>query len=64
LKKYKDENKKLPYICNKNIIIKKIGYWLDNKKKNYKNNKNNMKNEEIKKEWNLFINDEKYSIYF
>ena len=62
LKKYIIENGKLPSTTNKDINIKSLGIWLSTQKKNYKNNELIMKNEEIKKLWENFI--EKYSYLF
>ena len=56
------DNKKLPSSTNKNKDIKILGSWIANIKNNYKNNEKNMKNEEIRKEWENFIN--KYNDLF
>ena len=47
----------LPSSYSKNKNIKKLGSWISNQKTNYKNNKDIMKNEEIRKEWEKFMND-------
>ena len=59
---YIDKNNKTPSTTNKNIEIKKLGSWLSNQQHNYKNTEYNMKDEEIKKIWEEFIN--KYKKYF
>ncbi len=60
LEKYIIENNILPSSTNKNI--KYLGYWVSRQKENYKYNKRNMKNKEIAKEWEKFI--EKYNYLF
>ena len=54
VKKFINENKKRPIVKSKNPEEKKLGIWLSNQNTNYKNNKDIMKNEEIKKEWEEF----------
>ncbi len=53
-------NNKLPSEDNKTLNIKKLGKWISHQKTNYKNNEYNMKNENIRKDWELFI--EKYKL--
>jgi len=60
VKKYIDKNKKLPSNSNENT--KSLGNWLSMQKQKYKNNKEIMKNLEIKLLWEEFIN--KYQEYF
>jgi hypothetical protein len=55
-----NENKQ-PSQYSNNTDIKKLGQWLLNQKTNYKNKKNIMKNENIFKQWTLFI--DKYKEY-
>ena len=55
-------NEKLPIFSNSDKNIKKLNRFIRTQKENYKNNKNIMKNERIKKIWEDFIN--KYKIYF
>jgi len=62
IKKYINENKKRPSSKDKNENIKKMGLWITNQIKNYKNNDRIMKNEDIKKEWEKFIKE--YKEYF
>ena len=56
------KNNKLPTKTSKDKNIKQLSKWLDNQKTNYKNNKHIMKDEEIKKEWEDFM--EKYKGLF
>ena len=53
---YIKENNKLPSKHDKNKEIKSLGHWLSRQKKNYKNNTEIMKNEEIRNKWEEFIN--------
>ena len=62
VKKYIDENKKRPSSEDTNPEIKQLGSWLLRQQQNYKNNDGNMKQDNIKIEYELFIN--KYSEYF
>ena len=68
VKKYIDENNKRPSIHNKNNDIKQMGTWINTQQKKYDQDitkcKYVMKNEQIKLEWENFINDEKYEKYF
>ena len=68
VKKYIDENEERPSTYNKNNEIKQMGNWISTQQRNYdpdiKKCKQGMKNEEIKLEWEYFINDDKYKIYF
>jgi superfamily II DNA or RNA helicase len=59
IKKYIDENKKLPSTIDKNKNIKSLGVWLSNQKKNYKNNEQIIKNEDIKKQFEEFLEEYK-----
>jgi hypothetical protein len=61
LEKYVIENSKLPLKRSKDKDIKSLGNWLSTNKQKYKNKKEIMKNEEIRKLWEDFI--EKYSVY-
>jgi superfamily II DNA or RNA helicase len=60
---YINKNNKLPTKTSKNEIIKKLGNWLGDQKKNYKNNCKIMKNENIRKIWEDFTT-KKYKQYF
>ena len=62
LENYIIENGKLPSKRDKKANIKYLGSFLTNQKGNYKNNYNIMKNHDIKKIWEEFI--EKYKEYF
>jgi hypothetical protein len=53
---------KLPIKESKDKDVKYLGAWLSNQKKNYKKKKQIMKNKEIRKNWEEFI--EKYSNLF
>jgi hypothetical protein len=64
IKKYIDDNEKRPSSHDKNKEIKVYGHWLINQQKNYIINEQIMKNENIQKLWELFINDSKYKKYF
>jgi hypothetical protein len=61
LENYIIENRKLPSTRDKDNNIKSLACWLSHQQQNYKNKEKIMKNEEIKKEWEDFI--EKYSVY-
>ena len=62
LEEYIIENKKIPSTIDKDKNIKILGHWIANQKTHYKNNTNIMKDEEIKKQLEEFI--EKYNEYF
>jgi hypothetical protein len=64
LKKYIDENKKKPTQNNKDKVIRSMAYWISDCQYNYVKKIWNMKDENIYKLWNEFINDEKYEEYF
>jgi len=64
LKSYIDTNKQRPSQTSKDKTIKSMGGWISNQTSNYSKKKENMKNENIKKLWEDFINDEKYKQYF
>jgi len=55
VEKYIIENNKTPSKVDKNKENKQLGMWLDHQKQNYKNNKNIMKDENIRKQWETFI---------
>jgi superfamily II DNA or RNA helicase len=63
VKKFINENYKKPTKESKNKEEKALGTWVLRQKKNYKNNSGIIKNIEIKKLWEDFINDEKYIKY-
>ena len=62
VKIYMDKNDKRPSKESKDEYIKNLGDWCGNQV--YKNNKNEIVNQDDKKIWNEFINDEKYSKHF
>lgn len=64
VKKYIDENNKLPNKGNKNESIKKLNIWIIQQTLNYKKNDRIMSRENMRKIWNEFVNSEKYRIYF
>jgi superfamily II DNA or RNA helicase len=64
VKKYIDENNKIPSGHNKDNNIKKLGNWLLKQKTNYKNNLRTMKKDIVRKYWENFISDVKYKEYF
>ena len=61
LKKYIEENKKKPSTTDKNKDIKSLSHWISRQHSNYKNNKSIMEDENIKKLWENFISDDKYT---
>jgi DNA-directed RNA polymerase subunit H (RpoH/RPB5) len=61
LEEFINKYNKLPSKKSKDIDIKVLSIWLSTNKQKYKNNKYIMKNDEIRKEWEDFI--EKYSVY-
>ena len=64
VKTYIDKNNKRPSASNKTIDIKRIGQWVGDCKKNYIKKEKNMKDENIKKLWEEFLNNPKYKEYF
>jgi hypothetical protein len=44
--------------------IRSMGKWLSRQQQNYKNTREIMTNESIRKEWESFVSDEKYKKYF
>ena len=59
VKTYIDDNNKLPSQYHKNKLVKKIGYWINTQKTNYKNNTQIMKNNNIKTEFKNFLDEYK-----
>ena len=57
--KYIDKNNKRPSSKDNNIEIKKLGIFLVQLNKNYKNNLYNMKDENIKKDYEIFLKEYK-----
>jgi superfamily II DNA/RNA helicase len=64
VKEFIDENNKRPNSHSKNNEEKILGKWLVNQQLNYKSNKYIMKNTDIRKHWEDFVNNEKYIQYF
>ena len=64
LKKYINENSKIPSINDENKKNKKLDEWVKTQKKNYKNKNLIMKNLEIYNKWHDFVNDPQYKKYF
>ena len=64
IKKYIDENKKRPYKSDKNEEVKKYCNWISNQLINYQKKEQIMLDDNIKKLWEDFINDDKYKEYF
>jgi hypothetical protein len=64
LKSFIDENNKRPSSTSKNADEKRLGSWIRDQKKNYKNQKYSMKDEPRRQQWIDFIEDEKYKQYF
>ena len=63
LKKYIDINNKKPNQNNKDKFIKSMGIWIGYTKKNYDKKIHIMKDENIRKLWEEFINDIRYKKY-
>ena len=59
VKQYIDENHKKPSRQDTNINVKKLGNWICDQQKKYKNKTEIMKNEEIYNECSLFIENYK-----
>jgi hypothetical protein len=64
LKKYIDGNGKKPSIKNKDKNIKYLATWISHQKRNYLYIQQIMMNDNIRKLWFNFINDDKYKQYF
>ena len=64
VKKYIDLNNNKPSEKDDSNRIKQLGNWLLCQSTNYNKKKNIMKNEFIRKEWNDFVNSDKYKKYF
>ena len=56
---YIKEYGKLPTSKNKDIYIRQIGKWILTQKQNYKSKKQIMKKEDIRKDWEEFVNRNK-----
>ena len=64
VKKYIDENNKRPPTNEKHKEDNVLGKWLSKQLTNSKTQKYGMRNENIYKTFNDFINDPKYNLYF
>ena len=65
VKLYIDTNKKRPPNGTPDEYISCLARWIGTQQKNYKTKKQIMKNNEnIVKSWELFVTDDKYSMYF
>jgi superfamily II DNA or RNA helicase len=64
VKSYIDENNKRPNNTDNNLEIKKLGMWVSHQNTNYKKKKDIMKDVNIRKLYEDFINDDKYKKYF
>jgi hypothetical protein len=62
VKKYIDENGKLPSSKDKNPEVKKLGIWICTQKQNYPKNKEIMSDTDIRLLWESFLTE--YSQYF
>ena len=60
LKSHLDKYNKKPSKRSENAYEKKIGTWFQTQRKNYKNKKDNMKNNDIYDAWTTFTQDNKY----
>jgi len=64
VKNYIDDNGKRPSSMSTNIEIKQLGKWIVSTTSNYSKSIHIMKDENIRKLWEDFINDDKYKQYF
>jgi superfamily II DNA/RNA helicase len=64
VKKYIDENNKRPNTRDKNIDIKQLGQWISQQQNNYAKEQKIMKDKNIRKKWEKFVEDDKYKEYF
>jgi hypothetical protein len=62
VKLYINENKCKPVSTSKDYYVKQLNNWISTQQQNYKNNKNILKNYNIKIKWEEFINE--YKEYF
>jgi hypothetical protein len=58
------KNNKRPSNSDIDIKIKQLAKWITHQQENYLNNEYIMKDKNIKKYWENFINDTKYKKYF
>jgi superfamily II DNA or RNA helicase len=64
VKNYIDLHNKRPNKRDDNIEVKKIGEWLSHQVTNYNNKDRIMKDDDVRKKWEEFINDMEYNKYF
>lgn len=64
VKIYINENNKRPSSESADTNIKRLGIWLMTQNANYNSKNKNMNNPKILSEWENFIEDEQYKIYF
>jgi len=64
LKKYIDDNDKIPSTIDKNKNTKILGKWYSHQQQNFKNESRNMNIDTIYDTWIEFITNEKYNKYF
>jgi superfamily II DNA or RNA helicase len=64
VKTYIDKNGKRPTHSSKDKYVKSLGKWLIKCMYDYDTNLHNMKDENIRKLWEEFSNNEKYKLYF
>ena len=64
VKTYIDENNQRPSQHSKDPKTKKLGKWMSHQQQNYKKKIGIMKNNDIRKSWEEFVNDDKYKEYF
>ena len=64
LKIYIDKYEKRPHKNDENVDIKNLGLWVGVQLQTYKTKIYIMKDENIRKKWEDFLNDEKYKKYF
>ncbi len=64
VKKYMDDNSKIPSKIDKNQEINFLGMWLLIQIENYNKKEYIMRTKNIYNIWTEFINDDKYKNYF
>ena len=64
VKAYIDKNNKRPSTTDKIKDVSKLGIWLGTQHQQYKKKSSIIKNNDIRKSWEEFITNDKYSKYF
>jgi hypothetical protein len=64
IKIFIDDNNKRPSSEDKNSEIKQLGKWLSTQQQSYSKNRYIMRENNIKQQWENFINSDKYKKYF